>query len=197
MKETATYKLSQWEKDDRIQMEDFNDDNAKLEAALKAQASTLSAHGASLDGMKTHAATLSAHQTAISNLSATLDGMKTHAATLSAHQTAISNLNTAVSKRGNCQIQFITYQGTGKGIESNPKVLTFTHRPIAIMLHSSVNHLVWATRSMGSAEHVNDAKAYVTFTWNERSISWYGTNEAFGMDNTRFTYYALVLLEVQ
>ena len=36
MKQTAVYKLSQWEKPDRIQMEDFNSDNARIEAALKA-----------------------------------------------------------------------------------------------------------------------------------------------------------------
>lgn len=34
MKKTANYSLNQWEKTDRIQMEDFNADNAKLEAAL-------------------------------------------------------------------------------------------------------------------------------------------------------------------
>lgn len=34
MKKTANYGLNQWEKTDRIQMEDFNADNAKIEAAL-------------------------------------------------------------------------------------------------------------------------------------------------------------------
>ena len=36
--QTPNYKLSQWEKSDRIQMEDFNADNAKIDAALKAEA---------------------------------------------------------------------------------------------------------------------------------------------------------------
>lgn len=34
MKKTETYELNQWEASDRIRMEDFNADNAKLEAAL-------------------------------------------------------------------------------------------------------------------------------------------------------------------
>ena len=34
MRETSNYKLNQWEKTDQIQMEDFNGDNAKIEAAL-------------------------------------------------------------------------------------------------------------------------------------------------------------------
>ena len=36
MKQTENYQLNQWEKDDRIQMEDFNSDNAKIDAALAA-----------------------------------------------------------------------------------------------------------------------------------------------------------------
>ena len=38
--QTPNYQLSQWERDDKIQMEDFNADNAKIDAALKAQAAT-------------------------------------------------------------------------------------------------------------------------------------------------------------
>ena len=37
MNQTTNYKLSQWEATDRIQMEDFNSDNAKLDTALAAE----------------------------------------------------------------------------------------------------------------------------------------------------------------
>ena len=37
MRETSNYKLSQWDKTDRIQMEDFNADNSKVDAALAAE----------------------------------------------------------------------------------------------------------------------------------------------------------------
>ena len=43
MRETSNYKLSQWDKTDRIQMEDFNADNSKVDAALAAQAAALTA----------------------------------------------------------------------------------------------------------------------------------------------------------
>jgi hypothetical protein len=46
--QTPNYALSQWERDDRILMEDFNADNAKIDAALAAQAGTLAAHTAEL-----------------------------------------------------------------------------------------------------------------------------------------------------
>ena len=38
--QTPNYQLSQWERSDKIQMEDFNADNAKIDAALKVQAAT-------------------------------------------------------------------------------------------------------------------------------------------------------------
>ena len=38
MKKTNKYQLSQWEKSDRIVMEDFNSDNAKIDAALSNKA---------------------------------------------------------------------------------------------------------------------------------------------------------------
>ena len=41
MNQTANYQLSQWDPTDRILMEDFNSDNSKIDAALKAQADTL------------------------------------------------------------------------------------------------------------------------------------------------------------
>ena len=45
---TPNYQLSQWERDDRILMEDFNTDNAKIDAALASQAETLTDHAAVL-----------------------------------------------------------------------------------------------------------------------------------------------------
>lgn len=41
MNQTANFQLSQWGKSDRILMEDFNSDNAKLEAALTTQRTAL------------------------------------------------------------------------------------------------------------------------------------------------------------
>ena len=41
--QTTNYQLSQWAKSDQVKMEDFNADNAKLDAALKAEADARSA----------------------------------------------------------------------------------------------------------------------------------------------------------
>ena len=54
---TPNYALNQWERDDRVLMEDFNADNAKIDAALgaKAEAATVTALSK----------TVSAHSTAL------------------------------------------------------------------------------------------------------------------------------------
>lgn len=43
MNYTGNYQLNQWEKTDRVLMDDFNADNAKLDAALKANADAVTA----------------------------------------------------------------------------------------------------------------------------------------------------------
>ena len=46
--QTPNYALIQWSQDDHILMEDFNADNAKIDAALASQAETLTDHAAVL-----------------------------------------------------------------------------------------------------------------------------------------------------
>mgnify|MGYP005891262753 CR=1 FL=1 len=43
MNKTANFQLTQWEKTDRIMMEDFNRDNAAIDAALKGSADAVAA----------------------------------------------------------------------------------------------------------------------------------------------------------
>ena len=41
MTKTTNYQLNQWAKSDRLMMDDFNADNAKIDAALKANADAM------------------------------------------------------------------------------------------------------------------------------------------------------------
>ena len=49
MNKTANFQLTQWEKTDRILMEDFNSDNRKIDTALKASADAVAAAAAALE----------------------------------------------------------------------------------------------------------------------------------------------------
>lgn len=46
--QTPNYQLSQWEKDDKILMDDFNADNTKIDGALKAEADAREALAATI-----------------------------------------------------------------------------------------------------------------------------------------------------
>ena len=59
MNKTANFQLTQWEKTDRIMMEDFNRDNAAIDAALKSNADKVAAETAARE------AGISALQTAL------------------------------------------------------------------------------------------------------------------------------------
>lgn len=53
MNKTANFQLTQWEKTDRIMMEDFNRDNAAIDAALKSNADAITAEAAAREAAVT------------------------------------------------------------------------------------------------------------------------------------------------
>lgn len=53
MNKTANFQLNQWEKTDRIMMEDFNRDNAAIDAALKSNADAVAAETAAREAVDT------------------------------------------------------------------------------------------------------------------------------------------------
>lgn len=53
MNKTANFQLTQWEKTDRIMMEDFNRDNAAIDAALKSNADAITAEAAAREAADT------------------------------------------------------------------------------------------------------------------------------------------------
>lgn len=65
MNRTANYDLCQWEKNDQILMEDFNADNAKIEAAL-----------ADLESRKCNQSTLMAVANVVGIVNRDLDDLK-------------------------------------------------------------------------------------------------------------------------
>ena len=60
MTKTTNYQLNQWAKSDRIMMDDFNADNAKIDAALKANADAIAETAAAFPLVKLKDVTLGA-----------------------------------------------------------------------------------------------------------------------------------------
>ena len=152
MNKTANFQLTQWEKTDRIMMEDFNRDNAAIDTALKASA----------------------------------DG--------------VAALQTALASCGNCKIVYGTYTGNGKSGSANPNKLTFSGKPVLVIVQAQNNstnfdfHLRmirgcdWAVGDRNNYSYTNSV------AWGENFVSWTNDNAEtqFNLQNSVYSYIALI-----
>ncbi len=103
MTQTQNYKLNQWESSDRLLMEDFNADNAKVDAAL---ASVAAAAAAKADA--------SALQTATDRIALLETNRATHAA-LAAEATAREQADAALRSE-NCWVKLGSWTTSGTSV---------------------------------------------------------------------------------
>ena len=151
MNKTANFQLTQWEKTDRILMEEFNSDNEKIDTALKSSA----------------------------------DG--------------VAALQTALASCGNCKIVYGTYTGNGKSGSANPNKLTFSGKPVLVIVQAQNNstnfdfHLRmirgcdWAVGDRNNYSYTNSV------AWGENFVSWTNDNAEtqFNLNMELFTDKAL------
>ena len=128
MTQTQTYKLPQWEKSDRILMEDFNGQSAKLEAALTAHDASLAA----LTSGKADKTTTSSLQTQVNQKAdtTTLNGL-------------VSNLQSQIN--GKTGIVTGSYQGDN----AKSQTITLGFQPKAVLVLRKNGHV--STSSQGYA----------------------------------------------
>ena len=131
MNQTGNYQLNQWELADRIQMEDFNSDNAKIDAALAGLAA----------------------------------------------QTA------QIAKCGNCDLVVGTYTGTGQVGASHPNKLTFSGKPLLVIIQTQSRYgyncdRMVLLRNADWAYGLERNEANCPVTWGDRSVSWYHASAA-------------------
>ena len=150
MKKTDNYSLPQWEKQDFIKMEDFNDAFGKTDAALKAHDTAL--------GEKAAATALAAEA-------------ENRSAALAALQTALS---AAIGSGGKtCRIFTGSYTGTGTTSVSIP---TPFYPVLAFVQSAGMATAFCLFRSADTVQNnkdfgVGDGKS-LTVTWGARQLSW-------------------------
>ncbi len=150
MKKTDNYSLPQWEKQDFIKMEDFNDMTRKTDAALKAHDTAL--------GEKAAATALAAEA-------------ENRSAALAALQTALS---AAIGSGGKtCRIFTGSYTGTGSTSVSIP---TPFYPVLAFVQSAGMATALCLFRSADTVQNnkdfgVGDGKS-LTVTWGARQLSW-------------------------
>ena len=154
MNKTANFQLTQWEKTDRIMMEDFNRDNAAIDTALKSNADKAAA------------------------------------------------LQTALASCGNCKIVYGTYTGSGKAGSANPNKLTFSGKPVLVIVQEEkqtadmdinlrmLRPCTWAQGAATNGNWVN------TVTWGAAQVQWYSRNDyaptQFNETGKKYYYLALI-----
>ena len=150
MKKTDNYSLPQWEKQDFIKMEDFNDAFGKTDAALKAHDTAL--------GEKAAATALA---TEAENRSAALAALQ-------------ASLAAAIGSGGKtCRIFTGSYTGTGSTSVSIP---TPFYPVLAFVQSAGMATALCLFRSADTVQNnkdfgVGDGKS-LTVTWGARQLSW-------------------------
>lgn len=211
MKHTEHYQLSQFEKDDLIQMEDFNDNNAKIDTALKAHDTAI--------GAKANSATVGALTTRVGNL----ESGKAEASALSAEASARESADIALGERidsevaareaavnaiaanlgavgKNLRICTGSYVGNGTYGSSNPTSLTFPFKPIMIFVSAMNDKDIgngWMMRPLPYGCAANEKASAIAVTWGDDRVSWYTTattNPNLHQSNrSGYTYYWFAL----
>ena len=176
MKKTDNYSLPQWEKQDFIKMEDFNDAFGKTDAALKAHDTAL--------GEKAAATALAAEA-------------ENRSAALAALQTALS---AAIGSGGKtCRIFTGSYTGTGTTSVSIP---TPFYPVLAFVQSAGMATAFCLFRSADTVQNnkdfgVGDGKS-LTVTWGARQLSWVcssgGTMSSIYAGNSKNVEYHYVIV---
>lgn len=166
---TEHYGLNQWERTDKVIMEDFNEDNAKIDAAIKAEADA-------------RAAELAAQAGALE-------------AEVQARTALASSLTSSVAKAGNCQICTSSYTGTGTYGADVSKKFTFPYKPMLVFVTSEGGTNIHMLQGQTTTSYpTSSPPAYIIrVTWSGNSVSWYGNHVHSQMNDEGATYYVVAL----
>ena len=162
MKKTDNYSLPQWEKQDFIKMEDFNDLTRKTDAALKANAD------ATATGLNAEiAARGEAVAVEAENRSAALAALQ-------------ASLAAAIGSGGKtCRIFTGSYTGTGTSGSDAPVELVSGFKPMLLMLVHGDLSFFRIRRGEGKYKEQEftgtggSSRFYIT--WADTKVSWYSS----------------------
>ena len=175
---TTNYQLCQWQADDQVKRTDFNEDNAKIDAALNDLSDGLAA-----------AREEKADQSALDALAAEVAKKATTA--------ALEAVRAAVPK-----IAVGTYTGTGKYGASNPIRLNFSgplsRAPQLLVIKRNEDQDGAINRGLIMVHGAKSVSCFLcrdissqiqnTVTWNAYTVSWYADNAASQMNESGIVY---------
>ena len=184
--QTTNYQLNQWEPTDAVQRVEFNQDNAKLDTALKSLADQVvqKANQSALNTLIS-AVNQKADVSTVSSLSSLLNSE------ISQRQEADSSLQTALTLKGNCQIYYGTYIGDGK----SSRTLTFERRPLLVLIQGG-NLICRAIQGNQYMMCRTNGQGGTTCPaiWTENSLKFNGASDDYAPNSQGGTYYLVTLM---
>ena len=190
--QTTNYQLNQWEHTDAVQRVEFNQDNAKLDTALKSLADQVvqKANQSALNTLIS-AVNQKADASTVSSLSSLLNSE------ISQRQEADSSLQAALALKGSCQFYTTSYVGKGRFGPSQRSSLTFPNKPYIVFIYDPDDRFMLHFRSFPCCLSLDGSQlAMGTTTWQDKGIRWYleaGAHVS-QMDMSGVTYQVLALL---
>ena len=125
-----------------------------------------------------------------------LSKIDTALGTLSATAT---ELGEELHLRGNCQICFQTYAGTGTSGNSKPNTLTFPGKPLVLLVrdNSADGRFIMALQGALVAHTTVFSGNWVTMSWSGNSVGWYHHSDPeIQMNQAGVTYFVAALLDL-
>ena len=184
--QTTNYQLNQWEPTDAVQRVEFNQDNAKLDTALKSLADQV-VQKANQSALNTLISSVNqkADASTVSSLSSLLNSE------ISQRQEADSSLQTALTLKGNCQIYYGTYIGDGK----SSRTLTFERRPLLVLIQGG-NLICRAIQGNQYMMCRTNGQGGTTCPaiWTENSLKFNGASDDYAPNSQGGTYYLVTLM---
>ena len=184
--QTTNYQLNQWEPTDAVQRVEFNQDNAKLDTALKSLADQVvqKANQSALNTLIS-AVNQKADASTVSSLSNQLS------AEISQRQTADNGLQAALTLKGNCEIYYGTYTGDGQA----SRTLTFSGVPLLVLIQGGNlicrgirGNEYFMCRTNGTGGELCWA------TWEGSSFTWGSEDGSYRANTEGRTYYVVALM---
>ena len=173
LNQTANYQLNQWETTDRILMADFNSDNSKIDAALKAQSDAIAAKAA---------------QSTVTALTQTVSSK--------ASQSDLTALSQTVAQKGNCQIEIQTYVGDGQSDHTHPNSATFSAQPAVFYVAggTTVGYWVRGEDSLWVRPGNGAYSCYLSWSDDGKTYTWWSSDPEFQLNKSGVTYTIVALI---
>lgn len=168
---TQNYHLNQWAPEDRILRADFNADNAKIDGAIAGKAD----------------------QSALDALSQTVN-TKADKSALNSLSSTVSGHTSSLARKGNCQIVFRNYTGTGTNGDGNPTVLTFSGKPLLVMVHNGRSSILAAQGTHTVFFRDGGSSDALSVSWSGWSMSLSSIKNAVAQMNAEGVTYTVIAL---